>query len=95
MVFEWFEGDKFKRTVKEVLIVALKERNMDFHSLDPVVQTTLVGEAMHVGVQQSLEVFVTTKDSIEGTDADKNFQDMLLKEIYRERGKMLPKGEQA
>jgi len=27
--------------------------------------------------------------------ADKNFHEMVLKEIYRERGKTLPKDEQA
>ncbi len=94
MVLEWFEKDNFRRTVQEVLIVALKERNLDFHELDPVVQATLLGEAMQVGVQQSLETFTSTKAAIEETNAAQKFQEMLLKEIYRERGKTLPKDEQ-
>ena len=95
MVLDWFEKDNFRRTAQEVLIIALKERGMDFYELDPVVQTTLLGEAMQVGVQQTLEAFMSMKATIEGTAADKNFQEMALKEIYRERGKTLPKEEQA
>ena len=93
MVLDWFEKDNFRRTVQEVLIVALKERSMDFSELDPVVQATLLGEAMQVGVQQSLETFTSTKARIEETNADQKFQEMLLKEIYRERGKTIPNDE--
>ena len=95
MALNWFEKDNFRRTVQEVLIVALKERSMDFYELGPVVQTTLLGESMQVGVQHSLETFVSMKDSIKVTNADKKFQEMALREIYRERGKTLPKDEQA
>ena len=95
MVFDWFEQDNFRRTVQEVLVVALKERNLDFHELDPVVQATLLGEAMQVGVQQSLETFTSTKAAIEETKAVPKFQEMLLKEIYRERGKTIPNDEEA
>jgi hypothetical protein len=35
------------------------------------------------------------KATIEETAASKNFHEMVLKEIYRERGKTLPKDEQA
>ena len=95
MILDWFEKDNFRRTVQEVLIVALQERSIDFSELDSVVQATLLGEAMQVGVQQALEAFMSMKATIEGTAADKHFQEMVLKEIYRERGKTLPKDEQA
>ena len=94
MVLEWFEKDNFRRTVQEVLIVALKERGMDFYELVPVVQTTLLEEAMQVGAQTSLEAFMSMKTTIDSLDAGTKFQDMLLKEIYRERGKTLPTDEQ-
>ena len=95
MVLDWFEEDNFRRTVQEVLIVALKERYIEFHELDPAVQATLLGEAMQVGVQQSLETFASMKAAINETNAAPKFQEMLLKEIYRERGKSLPKDEPA
>ena len=43
MVLDWFEKDNFRRTVQEVLILALKERNIEFHELDLAVQATLLG----------------------------------------------------
>ena len=86
MVSDWFEKDNFRRTVQEVLIVALKEQNFDFYELDPVVQATLLGEAMQVGVQQSLKTFTNTKMAIEETNADQRLQEMLLREIYRALG---------
>ena len=45
-----FEEDNFKRTVEQLLINALNEMEVEFHRLDPVVQTTLLDEAMQVGV---------------------------------------------
>ena len=95
MVLDWFEKDNFRRTAQEVLIVALKERGMNFHELDPVVRTTLLGEAIQVGAQTSLETFMSMKAKIDALDAGTKFQEMLLKEIYRERCKTLPKDEQA
>jgi hypothetical protein len=95
MALDWFEQDNFRRTTQEVLIIALKERGMDFYVLDPVVQTTLLAETMQVGVQQALETYMSMKATIEGMAAGKNFHEMVLKEIYRERGKTLPKDEQA
>jgi len=95
MVSDWFEKDNFRRTVQEVLIVALKERNVDFRELDPAVQTTLLGEALQVGVQRTLETFASMKAAIDETNAALTFQEMLLNEIYRERGKSLPKDENA
>ena len=55
MVSDWFETDNVQRTVKQLLVDALKETKVDFYRLDPVVQTTLLDEAMQVGVQHSLE----------------------------------------
>ena len=95
MALDWFEQDNFRRTAQEVLIIALKERGTDFYEMDPVVRTTLLGEAMQVGIQQALQTYMNMKATIEGTAAGKNFHEMVLKEIYRERGKPLPKDEQA
>ena len=92
---DWFEHDNFKRTAKEVLIIALTERGMDFYELDPAVQTTLLAETMLEGVQQTLQRYFNMKTTIAATAADRNFHEMVLQEIYRERGKTLPKDEQA
>ena len=62
MVLDWFEKDNFRRTVQEVLIVALKERSMDFYELGPVVQTTLLGEAMQEKSRISLAFGVLSRD---------------------------------
>ena len=94
MALGWFEQDNFERTSKEILIIALKERGVDFYKLDPVVQTTLLAETMQVGVQQTLDIYMSMKATIEGTAASKIFHEMVLKEIYRERGKTLPTDEQ-
>ena len=94
MALDWFEQDNFERTAKEVLIIALKERGADFYKLDPVVQNTLLAETMQVGVQQALQRYMNMKATIEETAASKNLHEMVLKEIYRERGKTLPKEEQ-
>ena len=95
MALDWFEQDNFERTAKEVLIIALNERGADFYKLDPVVQTTLLAETMQEGVQRALQRYMNMKATIEATAADKNFHEMVLIEIYRERGKTLPKDEQA
>jgi hypothetical protein len=82
-------------SAKEVLIIALKERGADFYKLDPAVQNTLLAETMQEGVQQALQRYMNMKATIEETAASKIFHEMVLKEIYRERGKTLPKDEQA
>ncbi len=87
MVSDWFEKDNFKYTVQQVLIDALKEMKVDFHGLDPVVQTTLLDEAAQVGVQRSLQPLMRIKAVMEGVNADENFQKQIVTEIYRERGK--------
>ena len=63
--------------------------------LDRVVQNTLLAETMQEGVQQALQRYMNMKATIEETAASKNFHEMVLKEIYRERGKTLPKNDQA
>lgn len=93
MALGWFEQDNFERTAKEVLIIALKERGADFYKLDPAVQNTLLAETMQEGVQQALQRYMNMKATIEETAASKIFHEMVLKEIYRERGKTLPTDE--
>jgi len=87
MASDWFEKDNFKRTVQQVLIDALNEMEVDFYRLDTVVQTTLLDEAMQVGVQQSLEPLMRIKAVVEEANADENFLNQMITEIYRERGK--------
>ena len=87
MASDWFEKDNFKRTVQQLLIAALTEMEVDFYRLDPVVQTTLLDEAMQVGVQPSLEPLMRIKAVMEGATADENFLQQMITEIYRERGK--------
>ena len=87
MASDWFEKDNFKRTVQQLLIDALNEMEVEFHRLDPVVQTTLLDEAMQVGVQRSLEPLMRIKAVMEGANADENFLKQMITEIYRERGK--------
>ena len=82
-----FEEDNFKRTVQHLLIYALNEMGIDFSRLDPVVQTTLLDEAVQVGVQRSLEPLMRIKAVMEGANADENFLKQMITEIYRERGK--------
>jgi hypothetical protein len=94
MALGWFEQDNFERTAKEVLIIALKERGADFYKLDPAVQNTLLAETMQEGVQQALQRYMNMKATIEETAASKIFHEMVLKEIYRERGKTLPTDKQ-
>ena len=87
MASDWFEKDNFKRTVQQLLIDALNEMEVDFYRLDPVVQATLLDEAMKVGVQHSLELLMRIKALMEGATADENFLKQIITEIYRERGK--------
>jgi hypothetical protein len=87
MVSDWFEKDKFKQTVQQLLIDALNEMGVDFSRLDPVVQATLLDEAVQVGVQRSLEPLMRIKAVMEGANADENFLKQIITEIYRERGK--------
>ena len=87
MASDWFETDNVQRTVKQLLVDALKETKVDFYRLDPVVQTTLLDEAMQVGVQRSLEPLLRIKTVMEGADADESFLKQMITEIYRERGK--------
>ena len=87
MASDWFEKDNFKRTVQQLLIDALTEMEVDFYRLDPVVQTTLLDEAVQVGVQRSLEPLMRIKAVMEGANADENFLKQMITEIYRERGK--------
>ncbi len=87
MASDWFEKDNFKRTVQQLLIDALNEMEVDFYRLDPVVQATLLDEAMKVGVQHSLESLMRIKALMEGATADENFLKQIITEIYRERGK--------
>ena len=91
MALDWVEQDNFRRTTQEVLIIALKERGIDFSQLDAIVQITLLEEALRSGVQHSLDELVRLKDTLKATNNGKCFQEAVLKEIYRERGKMLPK----
>jgi hypothetical protein len=95
MAIDWFEKNVFKRTVQEILIDALNERNLEFHKLDVVVQTTLLDEAAQIGVQQSLELLMSLKSKIKSTNGSEEFQEMVLREIYRERGRTLSKEDQA
>ena len=95
MVLGWFERDNFQRTAKEVVILALQERRIAFYELNPVVQTTLLGEAIQNGCQRSLGTFTSTKAAIESTHTTQKLREALLLEIYRERGKMLLKHEDA
>ena len=46
MASDWFEKDNFKRTVQQLSIDALTEMEVDFYRLDPVVQATLLDEAI-------------------------------------------------
>ena len=87
MASDWFEKDNFKRTVQQLLIDALNEIEVDFYRLEPVVQATLLDEAMQVGVQHSLEPLMRIKAVMEGANADENFLRQMITEIYRERGK--------
>ncbi len=87
MVSDWFEEDNFKRTVQQLLIDALKEMEVDFYGLAPVVQATLLDEAVQVGVQQSLEPLKRIKAVMQGANADENFLKQIITEIYRERSK--------
>ena len=89
------EKENFRRTVRNVLVNALKERNMEFFQLDAIVQVTLLEEALLSGVQHSLNELVRLKDTLKATNNEKSFQEMILKEIYRERRKMLPKDIEA
>ena len=95
MASDWFEQDNFRRTTQDVLIIALKERGIEFYELDSVVQTTLLGETRQVGVQQAMEVYFRMKATLEEQAVSKTFENMVLKEIYRERSKALPKDEQS
>ena len=72
MVSDWFEEDNFKRTVQQLLLDALNEMEVDFYRLDPVVQATLLDEAVQVGVQRSLEPLMRIKAALEGANADEN-----------------------
>ena len=87
MASDWFEEDNFKRTVQQLLLDALNEMKVDFYRLDPVVQSTLLNEAVQVGVQRSLEPLMRIKAVMEGANADENFLKQIITEIYRERGK--------
>ena len=87
MASDWFEEDNFKRTVQQLLIDALTEMEVDFNRLEPVVQATLLDEAVQVGVQRSLEPLMRIKAVMEGANADENFLKQIITEIYRERGK--------
>ena len=87
MASDWFEEDNFKRTVQQLLLDALNEMKVDFYRLDPVVQSTLLNEAVQVGVQRSLEPLMRIKAVMEGANVDENFLKQIITEIYRERGK--------
>jgi len=87
MASDWFEEDNFKRTVQQLLIDALTEKEVDFNRLEPVVQATLLDEAVQVGVQRSLEPLMRIKAVMEGANANENFLKQIITEIYRERGK--------
>ena len=81
------KNDNLKRTVQQLLIDALNEMEVDFYRLDTVVQATLLDEAMQVGVQHSLVPLMRIKAVMEAANADENFRNQMIIEIYRERGK--------
>ena len=87
MASDWYEEDNLKRTVQQLLIDALNEMEVDFYRLDTVVQATLLDEAMQVGVQHSLVPLMRIKAVMEAANADENFRNQMIIEIYRERGK--------
>ena len=61
MVDNCFDKNRIRHVVKGIVIDAMKARSVDFYSLDPIVQTTLLVEALQVGVQQSLDQLMLIK----------------------------------